>query len=126
MILAVAVVSILTLGALLLSLIAMFQARVLLQSSQKRCAAFWSQQDTRIEAVQEAIDKLSIDVRQIQMLPQAGPGPLKPGLNLSKRSEALRLHRRGETTEQIASDLSIPPQEVELLIKVHRIVLSKL
>jgi hypothetical protein len=34
------------------------------------------------------------------------------------------MHRRGESAERIASELEIPPQEVELLIKVHRIVLG--
>ena len=52
------------------------------------------------------------------------PGLPKPGLNLSKRSHALRMHRRGEGAEQIAAALDLPRQEVELLLKVHRIVLS--
>ena len=51
---------------------------------------------------------------------------LKPGLNLSKRSQALRMHRRGEAPAQIAAALNIPSQEVELLIKVQRIVLSNM
>jgi hypothetical protein len=34
------------------------------------------------------------------------------------------MHRRGEGVEQIASALELPRQEVDLLLKVHRIVLS--
>ena len=52
------------------------------------------------------------------------PGLPKPGLNLSKRSHALRMHRHGEGAEQIAAALDLPRQEVELLLKVHRIVMS--
>ena len=48
----------------------------------------------------------------------------KPGLNLSKRSQALRMHRRGEAPEQIAEALELPLQEVDLLLKVHRIVIE--
>src|SRR5438477_8481189 len=35
------------------------------------------------------------------------------------------LHRRGEAPAQIAAILELPLQEVELLIKVHRIVLRR-
>jgi hypothetical protein len=48
----------------------------------------------------------------------------RPGLNLNKRSQALRLHRRGDPAEQIATALELPLQEVQLLLKVQRIVLS--
>jgi hypothetical protein len=34
------------------------------------------------------------------------------------------MHRRGEAPDQIASTLEMPRQEVDLLLKVHRIVLS--
>ena len=46
-------------------------------------------------------------------------------VNVSKRSLALRMHRRGETPEQIAATLSIPRNEVELLLKVHKSVLEQ-
>jgi hypothetical protein len=50
--------------------------------------------------------------------------PLGSGLNLNKRSIALQMHRRGEGPVQIAASLNIPRNEVELLLKVHRLVLS--
>lgn len=50
--------------------------------------------------------------------------PLGSGLNLNKRSIALQMHRRGEGPLQIAAALNIPRNEVELLLKVHRLVLS--
>ena len=45
-------------------------------------------------------------------------------MNLSKRSQVLRMGRRGDTPEQVAAALAVPLQEVDLLVKVHRIVLS--
>lgn len=54
------------------------------------------------------------------------PGRPRAGLNLTKRSQALRMHRRGDSAAQIAAALEIPLQEVELLLKVHRIVISAL
>lgn len=51
--------------------------------------------------------------------------PLCSGINLSRRSQALRLYRRGETPEQIASSLMVPTGEVRLLLKVHRLVMER-
>ena len=54
------------------------------------------------------------------------PQPPRSGLNLNKRSQALERHRRGETPPEIAAALAIPRNEVELLVKVQRIVLSSM
>jgi len=115
---------IVALSALLLSVFSVFHAQALARTSQQRNAELRSRQDARLDAVRKTIDGLLTEVRELQAQPSARPGPMKPGLNLSKRSQALRMHRKGETAEQIASALEIPPQEVELLIKVQRIVLS--
>lgn len=50
------------------------------------------------------------------------PTPPRSGLNLSKRTQALRMSLRGESPEQIAAALGIPESEVQLLLKVQRIV----
>jgi hypothetical protein len=52
------------------------------------------------------------------------PSPPRSGLNLSKRSQALRMSRIGEKPENIAAALSLPRREVELLLKVQKIILS--
>jgi hypothetical protein len=125
MILALAVTLIVALSALLLSIVAVFQAKSLLQASQHRNTELRSRQEARLDAVQSSIDALGAEVRGLEGQP-AGPMSVKPGLNLSKRSQALRMHRRGEAPAQIAAALNIPSQEVELLIKVQRIVLSNM
>jgi hypothetical protein len=48
------------------------------------------------------------------------PAPLRSGMNLTKRSQALQMVRRGESPAEIASTLSLPQREVELLMKVQR------
>ena len=72
------------------------------------------------------MDALSAQIHDLQSHPPVAPlrGLPKPGLNLNKRSHALRMHRRGEGAEQIAAALELPRQEVDLLLKVHRIILS--
>jgi DNA-binding NarL/FixJ family response regulator len=55
--------------------------------------------------------------------PQSPPSTLS--MNLTKRSQALRMHRRGEKPEQIAATLQIPRSEVELLLKVHHSIVEQ-
>jgi hypothetical protein len=73
-----------------------------------------------------AVASIAAQVHELQRAPAAPLDPAlpRPGLNLSKRSQALRQHRRGESAEKIAAELQLPRQEVDLLLKVHRIVLS--
>lgn len=52
------------------------------------------------------------------------PKQPRSGLNLSTRSQALRMWRRGDTPQQIAAALGIPEREVELLLKVQRLVME--
>jgi hypothetical protein len=52
------------------------------------------------------------------------PTPPRSGFNLSKRSQVLRMSRLGERSENIAVALSLPKKEVELLLKVQKIVLT--
>ena len=52
------------------------------------------------------------------------PTPPRSGFNLSKRSQAMRMSRRGESPINIAAALSVPRKEVELLLKVQKIILS--
>jgi hypothetical protein len=50
----------------------------------------------------------------------APPVPARRSVNLSKRSQVIRLSRRGEPAETIAATLGLPRREVELLLKVHQ------
>ncbi len=50
----------------------------------------------------------------------ATPAPMvPPSINLSQRSQALRMFRRGESPAKIASSLQMTRGEVDLMIKVH-------
>jgi hypothetical protein len=74
------------------------------------------------------LGRLECDLREIES--QTGmlvePAPARSGLNLSKRTQVLRRHRAGEDPAAIASALELPRAEVELLIKVQRLVLEKM
>jgi len=54
----------------------------------------------------------------------AAPVAPKSGLNVNKRTQVLRLSRRGEQAENIALLLGLPRREVELLLKVHALAVT--
>jgi hypothetical protein len=89
--------------------------------SMKKLAALETEWNAKMENLDERWKELS----QISDLLVA-PAPPRSGLNLSKRSQALQMFRRGETPQDISAALSIPRNEVELLVKVQHIALSGL
>jgi hypothetical protein len=78
-----------------------------------------------IDALRNKIELLEAELRDLRQQPLAPftPHAPRPGMNLDRRSQALRMRRRGESPAQIAASLDLPLQEVDLLLKVHRIVL---
>lgn len=80
-----------------------------------------------LAALRAVLDGVRAEMRDLQertgML--VAPAPAKSGLNLSKRGQVLQMHRRGQAPEQIAASLGLPLTEIDLLIKVHQIVLEQ-
>ena len=64
----------------------------------------------------ELSDRLRDAEDRAGMLPP--PLPLPSSLNVGKRTQVLRLARRGEPPQKIAALLGVPLREVELLLKV--------
>jgi hypothetical protein len=118
----------LTLGGLGASLFGLFWMQRTLRAAAGRAEARQAENEAAIQAVRNETESCVRQLREIrQEPPRSGAfAQAQPGLNLSKRSQALRMHRRGDTPEQIASTLGVPLQEVELLLKVHRIVVAAL
>jgi hypothetical protein len=79
--------------------------------------------------LQEAYDRMEFAIEQLkgqfqelegktgELVP---PSPVRSGMNLNKRTQAARMFRRGERPEQIAAALSLPQNEVALLLRVHQ------
>jgi hypothetical protein len=82
--------------------------------------------EAAIEAIRSEVEACTRQLHEFrQDTPKTAIFSLsKPGLNVSRRSQALRMHRRGDTPEQVASTLGVPLQEIELLLKIHRIVVA--
>ena len=84
--------------------------------------------ETALGDARLAAQSLETDLREVER--QTGmlvaPAPARSGLNLSKRTHVLRMHRAGQDSAGIAAALALPRSEVELLIKVHRIVVDQI
>jgi hypothetical protein len=50
------------------------------------------------------------------------PQALSTGVDANQRTQVLRMARRGDRAEQIAAELRVPKNEVDLLLKVQRAV----
>src|SRR6185369_11305572 len=90
------------------------------ERSRKRMAAL----EADLQAKAAVLDERWRELSQISNLLVA-PAPLRSGLNLTKRSQALQMFRRGESTKEIAATLALPLNEVDLLVRVHRIALAQ-
>jgi hypothetical protein len=128
LILPLGALSLLTLLALVLAATALCQGRAVTQAISKRRETAGSELEPVLQGLRADLDGLAAQIHDLQQLPPQTwiAAPPRGGLNLAKRSHALRLHRHGNSAPQIASALELPLQEVELLLKVQRIVLRNL
>jgi hypothetical protein len=108
-----AVVAVALLACLALSLgtrLELVRARRAADELQKAAAK-------KIEEMERSMSKIADQAAQAQ------PGvPIRHSINLTKRAQALRMSRRGESAESITAALAVPRNEVELLLKVHGMV----
>ena len=118
----------LILASVAVSVLTLWRARALIAAVRRNRDDTDPPYASAIELLKQELAALQKQVQDTRQYPPPGaiPAPPRSGLNLDKRSQALRLHRRGEAPKQIAAILELPIQEVELLIKVHRIVLRSI
>jgi biopolymer transport protein ExbB/TolQ len=112
--------------SLALGLFALLRANVLARAARIAAEARDEGLQAGLDDLVRRLDELTSQIREIQEQPTAPAHLPRAGFNLTKRSQALRMHRRGEDPERIAAALESPVQEIELLLKVHRIVIGQL
>ena len=106
-----------------------FLVMLLLRSSQRAAARRNAERElassavkvlrTEIGTLRKRLDEFEqsqID-RQAALVPQSG-------INTTKRAQILRMSRRGETAEHISAALSVPANEVNLALKVQRMLVD--
>ena len=93
-----------------------------IQASEKRRKSETSAAEQRIAALEADIQELR---KELETMPSSAAIPVgSAGINLNKRTQALRMMKLGEGPEHIAATLSLPRKEVELLAKVQRMLLD--
>ena len=90
-----------------------------LSASEARSMKKLQAMEAHWNAKMESLDERWKELSQISSL-LVPPAPPRSGLNLSKRSQALQMFRRGEDPREISARLAVPKNEVDLLIKVQR------
>jgi|SRR5581483_2020062 len=76
----------------------------------------WGEFETSMKGIEERIAEL-----EESRTPAAEWFSDTGSVNLNRRGQVLRLHRRGESTSHIASLLGLSHGEVKLIIKVHEL-----
>ncbi len=117
-------------AAVLASAFAIFLAQRSFRAATSQPSAPPANNSGELAELTRELETLSQQLRALQRqqidTPPLLPSGVRrdPSLNVSKRSRAIRMHRVGEPPERIAAELGLSRQEVELLLKVHRLVIA--
>jgi hypothetical protein len=77
---------------------------------------------TKEENLTAEFSQIRGEIADLRCSPAIAP-TLGQSMNLSRRNQVLRMHFRGDSPSRIASVLQISKGEVDLLLKVHRMVI---
>lgn len=122
----VALLPYLLLAANTLLLLALFfginqRVRNLNARSKTREAALEMEASRNSNLIKELTNRIAILEREDRQLSNTESGAA--GLNSSLRGKVLKMHRLGQPADRISEVLRIPRGEVDLLVKVHAIVM---
>ncbi len=106
-------------ACLMASLALWIAAKVETRSSRKSLQAFRLSMETTIKDLGAKVEEL-----QATPAPTPIPAPVMPiqSMNLTTRAKALRMHSRGETVSSIAAALGVQREEIDLLVKLDRLL----
>lgn len=126
LVLVVAAVGVIALTAVVVAGLALFHTRNS-AAAPKQDPGEHTRLDAEVRELRSNLEAFSAEIRHLQQERTVHEGRVpRAGLNLNKRSQAIRMHRRGESAEAIAAALDLPRREVDLLLKVHRIVIRSI
>lgn len=73
--------------------------------------------------VTNGMASLRLRIEEIDMDPGTAASIAANGMNSTVRAKVLKMHRLGQPVDTIADTLQLPKGEVDLLVKVHQIVM---
>jgi hypothetical protein len=96
-----------------------------LRAVKKTLESYRETTDAKVEELRSALEAAA-EVMKSAAAPAVAavvPGPLAvQGLDLTNRTKALRMARRGEAVGSIAGSLGVAQEEIELLLKLERLL----
>jgi len=96
-----------------------FSTGIKMRAERRRFAQTLESLDQNLTALSTTVDQVRRGADQPDPAPEVrGPASMQ-GLNLTKRAQALCMHRRGESTMTISAALESPLNEIQLLLKVQ-------
>lgn len=108
-------------GLILLLALGILLVHTRLQVSRMRADPTTRNQEIEIGNLKMSIaelgTRLAVVERDLSCVPQRPRG----NINLSKRGQVIRLHRRGDPATEIASAVGLRKGEVELIIKLQKL-----
>ncbi len=115
--------------AIILALVACLAVLILFLSLRKKIGRLQDELTAnstlpeKLTGIAGAVEQLCSRLTQIEerKSPLADWFPESTSVNLNRRGQVLRLHRRGESSFQIASALGLSQGEVKLIVKVHEL-----
>ena len=97
-------------------------ALALFLSLKREVRAQARKNNTQLDQMREEIQAQAAAQRpEPETSPDAAPVALRSGMNMSKRTQALRLLRRGEDVSHVCAALGASRREIELLIRVQKL-----
>jgi len=105
---------------LLGSLVLWISFRKELQSVRANAAQSHDFVDATVKTLSEHVDEIRETIQNQPWV--TPPSPVPPGVNSARRAQALLLHLRGEPAENVAAAVNVPKNEIELLLKLNRLL----
>ena len=113
-------------GGLAFVLVLFYGVRQSLRRLRRRVSECETSLQAEAAQLTNAVNDLKIRVEELEADEKQGVNAsvaASNGLNNTIRSKALKMHRLGQSTDRISDVLGVPKGEVDLLLKVHRIVM---
>ena len=87
---------------------------------RKRTGERADELESAVQRMESRLNELETYVKEAQW--GTAGASTQTAVNLTRRAKALRMYRRGESAPSIAAGLGAPRNEVDLLIKIYRIM----
>ncbi|MGP8248254.1 MAG: hypothetical protein ACLQVN_27545 [Bryobacteraceae bacterium] len=114
----------LTLAAAGLSVFLLLRAQSLLRAADTVVRSKDAVMEASMAELQARLEALAREVRELERRPDFTRDNARAGMNITRRTQVLRMHRRGEDTQAIAAALGLRRHEVELVVKIHSMAMS--